>query len=192
MKQAVIAIFASGTGSNAQQIIGHFKEHPFIKVELLCTNKNTAGALDVAKKEGVTTFCFTRDEFYNSATVTQELEKRGITHIVLAGFLWLIPQELIKKYNNRMINIHPALLPKFGGKGMYGNHVHTAVKQKGEKETGITIHLVNDEYDKGRILLQEKTPLTGLEPVEEIAEKVHELEHRFFPVTIEKWITQSF
>lgn len=191
MKQAVIAIFASGAGSNAQKIMEHFKEHPFIKVGLLCSNKDTSGALDLAKKEGLPTLCFTRDVFYHSTTITNQLQKQGITHIVLAGFLWLIPQELIKEYNNRIINIHPSLLPRFGGKGMYGKHVHAAVKQAGENETGITIHLVNEQYDKGEILLQKKTILTGAESVEEIASKVHSLEHQFFSETIEKWIVNS-
>ncbi len=189
MEQAVIAIFASGTGSNAQKVIEYFHNHPNIRIKLLCSNKKTAGAINIANSEGINTLIFSRDEFYQSSLVIDELVKRGVTHVVLAGFLLLIPQELIKKYSNRIINIHPSLLPKFGGKGMYGNHVHKAVKESGEKETGITIHLVNEQYDKGEILLQKKTELTGSESIEEIAQKVQQLEHEFFASTIEKWIT---
>lgn len=191
MKQAHIAIFASGTGSNAAQIIEYFKHHPFISVDLVCSNKTTAGVLEIAKKEGVETYSFNRSAFYETEEVIEELKGKKITHIILAGFLWLIPQNFIKAFENRIINIHPALLPDYGGKGMYGDHVHMAVKQAGEKQTGITIHLVNENYDEGKTLLQKTVTLSGKESVEEITQKVQELEHAWFPLTIEKWIIEN-
>jgi phosphoribosylglycinamide formyltransferase 1 len=189
-KQFHIAIFASGTGSNAAEIIRYFKRHPTISVDLVCSNKPTAGVLDIARREGVEVLNFDRAGFYETNTVIRELQSRDITHIVLAGFLWLIPNTLIQAFEDRIINIHPALLPKFGGKGMYGDHVHKAVKAAGEMQTGITIHLVNAHYDEGKILLQKAVGLRGVETPEEIAGKVQELEHQWFAPTIEKWINK--
>jgi len=191
MKQAHIAIFASGTGSNAAQILQYFKGCPGISVDLVCSNKSSARVLEVGKLAGVEVYCFDRSGFYETDEVIEKLKEKKITHIVLAGFLWLIPTDLIKTFENRIINIHPALLPKFGGKGMYGDHVHRAVKEAGEKQTGITIHLVNENYDEGKTLLQKMVDLSGEESTEVISQKVQELEHLWFPITIEKWIREN-
>lgn len=183
-----IAIFASGTGTNAERIIKHFAGHPSIEVSLVLCNKSTAKVLEKAKNLGVETRIFTRDEFYGSENVLNELKERSIDSIILAGFMWLVPEYLVHAYSNRIINVHPALLPKFGGKGMYGMHVHRAVKEAGETETGITIHLVNEEYDKGRILHQVTCLVEDSDTAESIAEKVHQLEYEHFPNTIEAFI----
>lgn len=186
-----IAIFASGTGTNAERIIKHFAGHPSIEVSLVLSNKPTAKVLEKAKSLGVETRVFTRDEFYGSENVLNELKERKIDLIVLAGFMWLVPEYLVKAYSFMMINVHPALLPKFGGKGMYGMHVHRAVKEAGETETGITIHLVNEEFDKGRILFQARCEVNKNDSAEDIAAKVHELEYANFPIQIERFITNQ-
>jgi phosphoribosylglycinamide formyltransferase-1 len=183
-----IAIFASGNGTNAEKIIRHFSGHPSIEVAVVLSNKSTAKVLEKAKHLGVGTRVFNRDEFYRSEVVLEELQSKNIDLIVLAGFMWLVPEYLVHAYSNRMINVHPALLPKFGGKGMYGMHVHHAVKEAGETETGITIHLVNEEYDKGRILHQATCLVDDSDTAESIAEKVHQLEYEHFPNTIEAFI----
>lgn len=186
-----IAIFASGSGTNAEAIMKHFRNHKKIQVAVLLSNKPDAYALVRAGKFNVSTMVFNRRQFYETGEVLDWLQKQNITHLVLAGFLWLVPESLIRKYAGRIINIHPALLPRFGGKGMYGIHVHRAVKEAGEKETGITIHLVNEKYDEGKILLQARVPLDGTETPEQIATKVHELEYRHYPDVIEKWVQHS-
>lgn len=184
-----IAIFASGSGTNAENIIRHFKNHPQIEVAMLMSNKSDAYALTRASNLGISNAVFTRPEFL-SGSVSESLEKLGITHIVLAGFLWLIPENLTQKFPNRIINIHPSLLPAFGGKGMYGIRVHEAVKAAGANETGITIHLVNEHYDEGRILFQAKCSISDADTPEDIAQKVHALEYRHYPEIIENWILQ--
>lgn len=186
-----IAILASGSGTNAEEIFKHFQHHPTIEVVLLLSNNPQAYALERAKKFNIPAKVFTRPEFRESEEVLLWLKKRRVTHLVLAGFMWLIPDYLIKSYPHRIINIHPALLPKFGGKGMYGMHVHEAVKAAGEKETGITIHEVNERYDEGRILFQAKTKLNPADTPEQIAQKVHMLEHAYYPQVIEEWIPQT-
>jgi phosphoribosylglycinamide formyltransferase-1 len=184
-----IAIFASGSGTNAENIIRHFKNHPQIEAAMLMSNKSDAYALTRASNLGIPIGVFTRPEFL-SGSVSESLEKLGITHIVLAGFLWLIPENLTQKFPNRIINIHPSLLPAFGGKGMYGTRVHEAVKAAGANETGITIHLVNEHYDEGRILFQAKCSISDADTPEDIAQKVHALEYRHYPKIIENWILQ--
>ena len=186
-----LAVFASGSGTNAEAIMAHFANHPSIEVAALLSNNPNAYALERARKFNVPTMVFSRYQFRETEEVLNWLIEKKVTHIVLAGFLWLVPDYLVKKYQGRIINIHPALLPKYGGKGMYGMHVHEAVKAAGEKETGITIHLVNEQYDEGKILLQAKTNLTGTETIEEIAAKVHALEYRHYPDVIEKWVRNS-
>lgn len=183
-----LALFASGSGSNAEVIIRHFKNHPQIQVELVLTNNATAGVIERAQKLDVKTLFFTRDQFRESDRVIESLELFGITHIVLAGFLLQIPTSLIQRFQSRIINIHPSLLPKFGGKGMYGMKVHEAVKQSGETETGITIHEVNEHYDEGRVLFQAKCKVKGTDTPDQIARNVQVLEHHHFPLVIEKWI----
>lgn len=183
-----IAIFASGSGTNAERIIQYFKGHPNIEVSLVLSNKADAKVLERAAAAGVESLVFNRDEFYQSVKVLEELETRKIHFVVLAGFMWLVPEYLTKAYSDRMINVHPALLPKFGGKGMYGMNVHRAVKEAGEKETGITIHLVNEEYDKGQVLFQAKCSVDEKDTAETIASKIHTLEYANFPIIIEQYI----
>jgi phosphoribosylglycinamide formyltransferase 1 len=181
-----LALFASGSGTNAEAIMNHFSNHPGVKVTLLLSNNPDAYALERAKRLHVPTRVFSRQEFQNG-TVLQWLGETGVTHIVLAGFLWMIPENLISAFRDRIVNIHPALLPKYGGKGMYGSRVHEAVKAAGDTQTGITIHLVNERYDEGRILFQASCPVSSSDTPEYIAEKVHALEHRHFPAVIEQW-----
>ena len=186
-----LALLASGSGSNAEVIIRHFKNHPQIRVALVLTNNATAGVIERAHKLEVETKIFTRDQFRESEPIIEELRQNEITHIILAGFLLQIPASLIKQYPSRIINIHPSLLPKFGGKGMYGMKVHEAVKQSGETETGITIHEVNEHYDDGRVLFQAKCSVTSMDTPEQIARNVQALEHHHFPLVIEKWILSA-
>jgi phosphoribosylglycinamide formyltransferase-1 len=183
-----IAIFASGSGTNAEEIFKYFQNHPFIEIVLLLSNNSEAYALQRAKKYGVATKTFSKPQFRESEEVMNWLNEAGITHIVLAGFLWLIPQNLIAAFPHRIINIHPALLPKFGGKGMYGMKVHEAVKTEGETKTGITIHEVNEQYDDGRIVFQAACEILSSDTPEQIADKVHRLEHAHYPKVIERWI----
>ena len=179
-----IALFASGSGSNAQNIIEYFSENELVEVDSVWTNNPNAYALERAKKFGVDTFVFTKDEFRNSNFVVETLKKRNIVLIILAGFLWLIPANLIQNF--KIINIHPALLPKYGGKGMYGLNVHRAVVENKDSESGISIHFVNEKYDDGEIIFQAKCPVLPTDSPEEVAIKVHQLEYKYFPEVIEK------
>lgn len=183
-----IAIFASGSGTNAEEIFKHFKDHPHIEVVLLLSNKPDAYALKRAENHHVDTVVFNREQFSEGKIITDALQRAGVTHIVLAGFLWLVPEYLLAAFPDKIINIHPALLPKYGGKGMYGSKVHEAVKAAGDLVTGITIHLVNSKYDEGRILFQGKCDLSMEHTPEEIAACVHKLEHEHYPRVIEEWI----
>lgn len=183
-----IAIFCSGSGSNAEKIMQYFQAHSQIEVALLLSNKPQAYALERAKKYNVPTVIFNKQEFYETHQVIKQLENHQIDLIVLAGFLWLVPESLLAAFPQRIINIHPALLPKFGGKGMYGHHVHEAVKAAGETESGITIHVIDAEYDKGDVLLQASCKISPDDTAEEIAQKVLALEHQHFAPTIEKYL----
>jgi phosphoribosylglycinamide formyltransferase 1 len=185
-----IAIFASGTGSNAQKIIEHFRGHPKITVSLVVSNKAEAPVLYKAAAASVDTLVIRRRSFYETTRLLEDLRAKGISFIVLAGFLWLVPAYLIKAYPQRIINIHPALLPKFGGKGMYGKYVHQAVKAAGEQESGITIHWVTAEYDEGGIVFQARCPLAPSDEPEDIARKVQQLEHKHFAPVVEKLLTE--
>lgn len=189
MKPIRIAIFASGSGTNAEEIFKYFKSNTSIEVVGLLSNNPEAYAIQRAKNYGVATLTFTRNQFRDTTEVIDWLKERQVTHIVLAGFMWLVPQYLIQAFPDKIVNIHPALLPKFGGKGMYGMHVHEAVKSAGETETGITIHLVNEKYDEGKILFQAFCAISSTDSPEDIANKVHQLEHTHFPRVIEKWVT---
>ena len=191
MSFARIAIFISGGGSNAEKIINHFQNHESIKVVLLLSNNPDAYGLQRAARYNIATLVFNKMQFRESDEIVSVLKAAGVTHIVLAGFLWLIPQNLIEAFPGRIINIHPALLPKFGGKGMYGMRVHEAVHEAGENETGITIHEVNAHYDEGKVLAQQKCRIEKSDSPEQIATKVQHLEHQYYPMVIEKWITTS-
>ena len=183
-----IAILASGDGTNAQNIIEYFADHQQIEVALVGTNKPQAGVLQRARKLEVETLIFDRASMSDTDGLLAELQSRNIDYLVLAGFLLKIPSHLIEAFPERMINIHPALLPKYGGKGMYGMHVHRAVKENSESETGITIHLVNEHYDQGAILFQAKVALTDDDSPDDIAAKIHELEYQHYPKVIEQVI----
>ncbi|HTI91246.1 MAG TPA: phosphoribosylglycinamide formyltransferase [Puia sp.] len=180
-----IAIFASGAGSNAAKIIDHFRSHPNIKISLIVCNKPGAGVLDIAQKEGIPTLIIEKEIFFQGSAYLGELREKGVDFIVLAGFLWKIPSALVKAYPGRIINIHPALLPKYGGKGMYGRFVHEAVVEAKETETGITIHYVDELYDHGQVIFQERVPLSPEDTPGTVAQKVHRLEHLHFPKIIE-------
>jgi phosphoribosylglycinamide formyltransferase-1 len=184
-----IAILASGAGSNAQKILEHFSDRMDIAVRLIVTNKQEAGVLNIAKVASIDTFIVTRDSFYATTDLLVELDKRNIDFIVLAGFLWLIPPYLIQHYPDRIINIHPALLPKYGGKGMYGHFVHEAVHLAKETHSGITIHYVNEKYDEGSIVFQERCEILPSDQPEDIARKVQVLEHFYYPTVIDQLVS---
>lgn len=179
-----IAVFASGSGTNARNIIRYFSGNEQIKVDSLWSNKPDAYALARAAALGVDTFVFNRKQFYETDEVLEKLINRNVDLIVLAGFLWLVPENLIDNFE--IINIHPALLPQYGGKGMYGMKVHEAVVQNQEKETGISIHYVNPEFDDGELIFQAKCPVLPSDSPEDVAQKVHQLEYQYFPVVIEQ------
>lgn len=183
-----IAIFASGQGTNAQRIIEYFSDKGNVKVKLLLSNKKEAMALNKAVELGVDTVVCDRNDFYHSNGILEILTKYNIDYVVLAGFLWLVPENLIEAFPNRILNIHPALLPKYGGKGMYGANVHKAVVANKEKESGITIHYVNKEYDKGDVIFQAKCEVEVDDTPETLAKKIHQLEYRYFPEIIESVI----
>ncbi|MCK9401052.1 MAG: phosphoribosylglycinamide formyltransferase [Bacteroidales bacterium] len=183
-----IAVFASGSGTNAQNIAEYFLVVRDIRVSLVLANKPDAFVLERAKKLGIPSLVFTRKEFYESEVILDALQRNKIDFIVLAGFLWLIPDYLLKAFSRRIINIHPALLPKYGGKGMYGDKVHQAVIQSGDKQTGISIHYVNDHYDEGEIIFQDSFDILPEDTAESIAKKVHALEYLHFPRIIEETI----
>ena len=186
MTKKNIAIFASGSGSNAKKIIEHFKNIPTIEVVLVVSNKPKAGVLNIAKSYDIECCTINRDFFYNSLGICQKLNEYQVDLIALAGFLWLIPPYLITAYPQKIINIHPSLLPKYGGKGMYGMHVHRAVKEAKEKQSGMTIHFVNEKYDDGNILFQKARSINSEDSSESIAKKVLELEHYYYPRVLER------
>ena len=185
-KKINIAIFASGSGTNAERIMRSFKEHPCIKIVCLFSNNPAAYAVERAKKFKLPACVFDKDILYNSDKIVDKLKNYDVSLIVLAGFLWLIPEQLIKAYPNKIINIHPALLPQYGGKGMYGLRVHKAVIESGDKQSGITIHYVDSEYDKGKIIFQAKCPVKVDDTPEVLAERVHQLEYKYYAEVIEE------
>lgn len=185
MKIKNIAIFASGSGSNAENIVDYFRDNPSVNISLFLTNNPKAYVKERAKKLQIPIVEFSREQFYGSEEILNILKTHSIDLIVLAGFLWLVPDNLIRAFPNQIINIHPALLPKYGGKGMYGNRVHEAVKKAGDYETGITIHYVNAQYDQGKIIFQTTCSLDDSDTPQSIAEKVHDLEYKYFPKVIE-------
>lgn len=183
-----LAIFASGNGTNAENIIRYFSNKPNIQIGLIVCNKPEAGVISIAQKHALPVLLIHKERFFYRDGYSQELKEAGIDLIILAGFLWKIPSLLINRFQNRIINIHPALLPKFGGKGMYGHFVHEAVIAQKAKETGITIHLVDEIYDNGRIIFQKSIPVAENETSYSIANKIHELEYRFYPEVIETYL----
>ena len=182
-----IAIFASGSGSNAQKIVEHFAQHPTIKVSLILCNNPQAGVIQRAENLNVPLYLFDR-EAYKSGKVLETLQEQAIDWVILAGFLWLVPKALVAAFPNRMLNLHPALLPKFGGKGMYGHFVHEAVVAAAESESGITIHFVNEHYDEGGIVFQASYPVLPSDTPDDVAAKGQVLENEHFAKVIETTI----
>lgn len=181
-----IAIFASGSGSNAENITNYFKERKDVSIKLIISNKKDAYVHQRAVKMGIDSVTFSKNSFENTDEVLNCLEKNEIDFIVLAGFLLKVPQNIIEAYPQKIVNIHPALLPKFGGKGMYGDNVHKAVVAAGELESGITIHYINENYDEGNVIYQAKCDVLPVDTYEDVAEKVHQLEYLHFPEIIDK------
>jgi phosphoribosylglycinamide formyltransferase len=183
-----IVVFASGSGSNAERIATYFSENGFAKVNLILCNNPQAGVLDRAKRLEIPSLVFDKQAFYKTNIVLDLIKTQQPDLIVLAGFLWKVPENLIAAYPSRILNIHPSLLPKYGGKGMYGAHVHQAVVNNNETESGITIHFVNEHYDEGNILFQAKTKVLPSDTPDTLAEKIHLLEYEHFPKVIENWL----
>jgi phosphoribosylglycinamide formyltransferase-1 len=186
-----IAIFASGTGTNADAIMQYFRDSQAAKVALVVCNKPGAGVLDKAEKAGVPTLLIEKERFFRGDAYLPELEAAGIGFVVLAGFLWKIPQPLIDAYPRRIVNIHPALLPKYGGKGMYGNNVHEAVILNGEMESGISIHYVDEHYDSGDVIFQTACPILPSDTADALANRIHQLEHLHYPRVIEEVVSRE-
>ena len=184
-----IAIFASGNGTNCENIIRYFQSKGDAEIAFVLSNKADAYALVRARRLGVKTVVMTRNVFNDELAVMELMRREHVGFIVLAGFLLLVPPFLIDAFDHRMVNIHPALLPKYGGKGMYGRHVHEAVKAAGEIETGMTVHWVTREYDSGAIIAQYKTAISPTDTVDDIAAKEHELEMKYFPEVIDRIIS---
>jgi phosphoribosylglycinamide formyltransferase-1 len=186
-----IAIFASGEGTNTQRIIDYFKNSETIEIAIVVCNNPKANVLKRAAQSNIATYILNREDFYERNTTAELLKMKKIDLIVLAGFLWMIPENLIKAFPEKIINIHPALLPKFGGKGMYGANVHKAVIEAKEKESGISIHIVNEKYDEGKIISQHTCLISEKETPETLAQKIHQLEQIYFPIAIEKFLAEK-
>jgi|SRR5450432_59073 len=194
LKPIRLAIFASGQGTNAREIIRYFKERQLlvlgqqVEISLIICNKPAAGVLDIAAQAGIPSIVINREKFFRGSHYLEEFKTRDISFIVLAGFLWKIPSELIAAFPDRILNIHPALLPKYGGKGMFGMAVHEAVVAARDRESGITIHYVDEQYDHGRIFFQASFNLSPDETANSLAEKIHQLEHKYYPAQIARWM----
>lgn len=189
-KTVSVAIFASGAGSNAQKIIDYFRSSQTLNIALIVCNKPGAGILDIAERENIPTLLIEKETFFRGNGYVDELKAAGIDFVVLAGFLWKVPATLTAAYANRIVNIHPALLPQYGGKGMYGTHVHAAIIAAGEKQSGITIHYVDNVYDNGAIIFQATCDITADDTPDTLAQKVHLLEHAHYPRVIEEVVLQ--
>lgn len=182
-----IAIFASGTGSNAAKIIDYFSaKEKNVTIALIVCNKPTAKVLLLAQEKNIDTLLLDKDTFFNTNIYIEKLKAENIDLIVLAGFLWKMPVNFIRAFTNKIINLHPALLPKYGGKGMYGHFVHEAVIANNEKESGITIHYVNENYDEGKHIFKASCSIDGTDTAESLSKKIQELEHQYFAIIIEK------
>ncbi|MGE0560184.1 MAG: phosphoribosylglycinamide formyltransferase [Flavobacteriales bacterium] len=181
-----IAIFASGSGSNAENIHQYFANNSNVEITAILTNNPNAKVIERANRLHIDCKVFDRTSFYRSSEIVDYLKTKQIDLVVLAGFLWMIPGHLIEAYPNKIINIHPALLPKYGGKGMYGDNVHKAVIENNEQESGITIHFVNEKYDEGKIIFQAKCTILPTDNYEDVANKIHTLEYEHFPKIVEQ------
>jgi len=181
-----LVIFASGAGSNAQQIINYFRNSTVAKVVLIACNNAGAGVISIAQDEKIPVLMIEKERFFKGDAYLPEFQNRKVDLIILAGFLWKVPQKLIDAYPRRIVNIHPALLPKYGGKGMYGQYVHEAILNAGEMESGITIHFVDEHYDNGDIIFQTACPVLDSDTSETLAQRIHQLEHLHYPLVIEQ------
>jgi len=185
-KKPAIVIFASGSGTNAVNLIEHASMNNTYRVLRVFSNKKNAPVLEKAQTRNIPTTIFNKEALYKSGTVKDQLEELKPELIVLAGFMWIFPQDILAEFPQRVVNIHPALLPKYGGKGMYGDHVHKAVLENNEKKTGITIHYVNENYDEGKIIAQYETPIAQQETLDSLKQKIHQLEHKYYPIVIDQ------
>lgn len=188
MQTINVAIFASGAGSNAQKLIEYFRQHSQIKIALIVCNKPGAGVLTIAQKENIPALLIEKEQFFRGNAYVDEIKQYNVDFIVLAGFLWKVPVALIKAFSQRIINIHPALLPNYGGKGMYGRFVHEAVIAAKEKESGISIHYVDELYDHGQLIFQARCIIDENDNADTLAQKIHALEHEHYPLIVEKVI----
>jgi phosphoribosylglycinamide formyltransferase 1 len=186
-----IAIFASGNGSNFQRIADYFAGNDAVEIAVLYSNREDAFALERAASLGIPSVVFNRNQFYSTPAILNDLQDRKIDWIVLAGFLWLVPENILRAFKDRIVNIHPALLPKYGGKGMYGMRVHEAVVATGDRKSGITIHMVNAHYDEGQIVFQASCSVLRGDTAEDVAAKIHRLEFEHFPRIIEELVTKN-
>lgn len=183
-----IAIFASGSGSNAEKIIDTLAPLAGVEVSMVLSNNYRAGVIERARRLKVPVLLFDRSTFYETSKIVQVLQSQQIDLIVLAGFMWLVPAQLVDAFPSKIVNIHPALLPKFGGKGMFGHHVHEAVMAAGETESGITIHFVNQRYDEGQIIFQASCVITNADTPDSLEAKIHDLEHAHYPAVVKQLI----
>lgn len=186
-----LAIFVSGSGTNMERIGQHFSQHPEIEIPLVVCSNAKAAALQRAKKLGIETFTIDKNDFREGIKLLKLLQEKHIDWLILAGFLWLVPAVLVRAFPHRILNIHPALLPAYGGKGMYGEKVHQAVIQNREKQSGITIHYVNNNYDEGNIVFQQGLTIALNETPESLAQRIHQLEHKFYPEVIERLVLEG-
>ncbi len=191
MNNQRVAIFASGSGSNAMNLIQHFKGHSSVEIAFVLTNNSSAGIIEKAESVGIKTIVFSNAQVNQGDVLRDLCKEENISWIVLAGYLRLVPADFIDAYENRIINLHPALLPKFGGKGMFGQHVHRAVVESGETESGITIHFVNSEFDKGRIIAQFRCGVNTEDTAADVDRKIRVLEQNYLPTVIEKTILNN-
>ena len=191
MDKKRVAIFASGSGSNAMNLIQHFKGHSSIEVAFVLTNNSNAGIIEKAESVGVKTIVMSNADVAQGNVLSELCQEENISWVVLAGYLRLVPADFIDSYENRIINLHPALLPKFGGKGMFGQHVHHAVVESGETESGITIHFVNSEFDKGRVIAQFRCSVNTEDTASDVDRKIRVLEQSYLPTVVEKTILNS-
>ncbi len=190
-KTKQVAIFASGTGSNAEKIITHFKDSTSVNIALIVCNKPNAGVLAIAEKNNIPTLLIEKERFFKGDAYMLDFEEYSIVFIVLAGFLWKVPKQLISIFNSKIVNIHPSLLPKYGGKGMYGHFVHEAVIANKEQESGITIHLVNEKYDDGKHLFQAACAVNENDTVDSLAKRIHCLEYEHYPRVISEILSKK-
>jgi formyltetrahydrofolate-dependent phosphoribosylglycinamide formyltransferase len=185
-----IALFASGNGTNAAKLIHHFKENPAVEIVLLVCNKPGAGVIQIAEQEGIKVLIIEKEPWFRGDGYVEELKNKKIDYLILAGFLWKIPSSVLQNWSGKILNIHPALLPKYGGKGMYGKYVHEAVLASGDKESGITIHVVDEQYDHGPAVFQAVCPVLPEDSAETLGNRIQELEHRYYAEIVEKFISQ--